>query len=268
MCEREENLKFLIKLCYEKYKEENILNMKYNVEDRGINDKTIYSMCYSKYLSVLEKYCGPDCFFISWPSANIKSFEETKNQIIEASMREPTIHKIGWYGNIYSPLRDVMEYKTRPLLKKIGDENPELFDIIHISPNRATGGINECSPNYLSLPDLMRYKYLIDIGGNGWSGRMKWLLFSKRPLLMVDRKYIEYFYNDLKPYVHYIPVKMDLSNLLEQAEWMRTHEEESQQIAENAYIYAMENFTIDKFVDRVYYVYKNIEKYQCNINGI
>jgi hypothetical protein len=151
---------------------------------------------------------------------------------------------------------DVIEYKTRPLLKKIGDENPELFDIIHIQPIR--GLINNNIQNYLSLPDLIKYRYLIDIGGNGYSGRLKFLLFSKRPLLIVERNYIEYFQDELVPFEHYIPVKMDLSDLIEKVYWIKNNPIKSFEIANNAFNYACNNFTDDKLIDKVHEVYNNL----------
>jgi len=262
MVERINSIQYFLNKCAKKYNDNKISKIDFNCNDRGNEneDHKQYSMCYNKNNPNLEKFCGPDCFFYNWPSANIFSFEDTKNQIILASEKEPTIDKVGWYGNINSPLFGVIEYHTRPLLKQIGDQNPDLFDIYHIPPNPNNGIINENIHNYMSLPDLMKYKYLIDIGGNGWSGRLKWLLFSKRPLLLVDRNYIEYFYNDLIPYEHYIPVRMDLSDLIEQVEWMKDNYDDCLQIANNAFEYAVQNFTEEKFLERVYYVYKNITK--------
>jgi hypothetical protein len=259
--ERSANIDIFLEKCAKKYNDENIKNIELNTEDKGNRDinKKMYSMTYNKKYPEFEKYCGPDWTFISWPSASINSFEETKNEIINESNKKPTIDKIGWFGNINSPMPDVIEYKTRPLLKKIGDENSDIFDIIHIAPNGGNGGIIDKNiQNYTSLPELIKYKYLLDIGGNGYSGRLKYLLYSKRPLIYIERDYIEYFNNDLKPFVHYIPVKEDLSDLLEQVKWMKEHEEESLKIAENAYNYAIENFTEDKILARVYEVYKNI----------
>ncbi len=245
--------------CSKKHKNENILYMPFNTNDRGNENPNVkeYSMCYNKTTPVLKLFCGPDCFFYNWPSANIESFEKTKQSIITKSNDIPTINKVGWYGNIYSPLSDVPEHSTRPLLYNMGKEHPDLLDIVHVSP--VGHNINENVPQYLSLPDLTKYKYLIDIGGNGWSGRLKWLLFTKRPLLLVDRIYIEYFYNDLIPYVHYIPVNMNLSNLIEQVQWAINNPEKSNQIALNAFNYALENFTEEKFIERVYYVYNNLQ---------
>lgn len=257
MPEREEALKILLKKCSKKYNDKNISKIPYNCLDRGNENSNIkeYSMCYNKNIPKLKDFCGPDWVFYHWPSANIYSFEKTKKEIINYSSQKPHTDKIGWYGNLYSPLKDVIEYKTRPLLKKIGDSNPEIFDIIHIPPN----SINDKNPNYLSLQNLViKYKYLLDIGGNGYSGRLKFLLFSKRPILYVDRNYIEYFQDDLKPYKHYIPVKMDLSDLLDQVKWMQNNEKKCEEIANNAFEFAIKNFSEEKLLERIYQVYKNL----------
>jgi hypothetical protein len=261
MGERERGLIYLFNKCYEKYGNEDIKNIRFNCNDRGNeNGHSEYSMCYNKNNPNLKKYSGPDWVFWHWPSANITQFEDTKNEIISQYEKYPnaSIHKVGWVGNIYSPLCDVIEYKTRPLLKKIGDENPELFEIFHVGP-LSSGKIDNTIPNYLSLSELIKYKYLIDIGGNGYSGRLKFLMFSRRPLLIVDRNYIEYFYDELIPYKHYIPVKMDLSDLLDQVNWMISNPDKSLEIANNAFDYAINNFKIDNLVDRIYYVYKNLQ---------
>jgi hypothetical protein len=249
MNEREIALNYFLLKTAEKYEDYGVEKMKYNCGDRGNENPEVkeYSMCYNKNIPELKKLCGPDWVFYHWPSANIQSFENTKNEIIKASQEPPTINKVGWYGNIYCG------GFMRPLLYQYGQQYPEILDIFHIFP--IEGKINEKCPNYLSLTDLIKYKYLIDIEGNGYSGRLKWLLYSKRPIFVIDRTYIEYFYDDLIPYKHYIPVRMDLSDLLEKVEWAETHYNEALQIAQNAYEFAVENFTEDKLLDRVYSVY-------------
>jgi len=257
--ERDEAILYFLETYSKKYNNPDGKNIKYNTLDRGNenpNEKE-YSMCYNKSIPELEKYCGPDSVFYHWPSANIHSFETEAEDIMAASKRPYSISKAAWTGNIYSPEEDVIESKTRPLLKKIGDENPDIFDIVHVSPVK--GVIDEKSANYSRISDLMKYKYLIDIGGNGWSGRLKFLLFSNRPILLVDRKYIEYFYNDLIPYEHYIPVKTDLSDLITQVKWADAHPKECERIAKNARNFALQQFTLDKLLERVHYVYGNLQ---------
>ncbi|RYF00276.1 MAG: hypothetical protein EOO77_34290 [Oxalobacteraceae bacterium] len=42
--------------------------------------------------------------------------------------------------------------------------------------------------NYLTMPDLVKtYAYLIDVEGQGYSGRLKMLLHSNRPVLLQRR---------------------------------------------------------------------------------
>ena len=258
MNERQYGLAMLISESAKKYPTIIQKLPKLNWEDRGTDDPTFFSMCYDSTKPHLKNSCGPDWVFYHWPSASITSFEETKNKIIEASNLKPLISKVGWYGNLSSPLSDVPEYKTRPLLKSIADKNQHCIDVIHVPPNR--GKIDSTVEHYMSLEDLVKqYAYLLDIGGNGYSGRLKFLLFSKRPLLIVERRYIEYFYNDLKPYVHFIPVKLDLSDLIKKIDWIIKNPEAADAIAQNAFNFAMENFSKNKLMKRICSVYEHLQ---------
>lgn len=52
------------------------------------------------------------------------------------------------------------------------------------------------------------------------------------------------FYNDdLKPFVHYIPVKADLSDLQEKYDWAEANPEKAKEIAANALEYAKTHLT-------------------------
>jgi hypothetical protein len=121
---------------------------KFNSSDRG--SENVYNFSYDRVTQPhLENTCGPDCFFISWPSAGIDSFEETTRRIMDEGEREPSVNKVGWCGNLYSAAQDVPESRTRPLLKKISDENPELLDVVHVAGN-------EIRTNGISLEDLVK----------------------------------------------------------------------------------------------------------------
>lgn len=207
--------------------------------------KIAYTMCYNKNYPKYKKYCGPDFTFSHWDFAHVYSFKNAVSEIMRAAELAPAIHKVGWYGNIKTALPDVIEYHTRPLLHKLGKQFPNILDIHHVYHTEHN------SANFCSLPDLTKYMYLIDIGGNGWSGRLKFLLFMRRPLFLVDRVYVDYFYEDLKPWIHYIPVRADLSDLMEKIYWAETHFEEAWAIAENTYQFAIENFAEDKVLARV-----------------
>lgn len=45
-------------------------------------------------------------------------------------------------------------------------------------------------------------------------------------VLKQDSGYYEHFYNELRPWEHYIPVRADLGDLLDMIRWARSHDEE------------------------------------------
>lgn len=45
-------------------------------------------------------------------------------------------------------------------------------------------------------------------------------------VLKQDSGYYEHFYNELRPWEHYIPVRADLGDLLDKIRWARSHDEE------------------------------------------
>jgi len=56
--------------------------------------------------------------------------------------------------------------------------------------------------------------------------RFPYLLALDAVVLKQDSEYYEHFYPQLKPWVHYIPVKRDLSDVIEKIKWARQHDEE------------------------------------------
>jgi len=102
------------------------------------------------------------------------------------------------------------------------------------------------STKYIYTPELVKkYSMLIDVEGCGYSGRVKHLLWSHRPLLLVDRPYKEYFFEHLKEWVHYIPVKRDLSDLVEKTKWCMENYDKALLIAENAFHFSQVHLTRD-----------------------
>lgn len=123
----------------------------------------------------------------------------------------------------------------RQQLLEIGNNNKDLFDIFDMKWIQS-GKIFLNSTKYISIPELVKkYSILIDIEGNGYSGRLKYLLWSHRPLLMVDRPHKEFFFEFLKEWEHYIPVKRDLSDLIEKTKWCFDNYHKALHISENAF---------------------------------
>lgn len=54
--------------------------------------------------------------------------------------------------------------------------------------------------------------------------RLPALLSGDSVVFKQDSKWYEHFYAELQPWVHYIPVKEDLSDVMEQLHWARNHD--------------------------------------------
>lgn len=88
----------------------------------------------------------------------------------------------------------------------------------------------------MSLEDLGRFKYHIDLGGGGgttWSGTLEklglpGLLFHH----VTPTK--DYLHEKIVPWVHYVPVREDLSDLKEKYEWAESHPRMARKISDNA----------------------------------
>ena len=108
--------------------------------------------------------------------------------------------------------------------------------------------------HFMSLFDQTKYKYILHIDGFVAAWRMVYFLHSGSVILKVDSKWKEYYYDNLKPWIHYIPVKSDLSDLLHKINWCRLNDNKCRDIANNAKSFAESFFTK-----------KNIYNYLANI---
>lgn len=185
----------------------------------------------------------PDFNFHSWPQVGINDYENFFKEIDRAGLNNYEINKVGWIGNTNTNFR-------RKEMLEIGNKNNDLFDFFDMNWIQS-GNVFLNSTKYISTPELVKkYSMLIDIEGNGYSGRLKHLLWSHRPLLIVDRPHKEFFFEFLKEWEHYIPVKRDLSDLIEKTKWCLDNYDKALQIGENAFQFSKLHLTRDACYDK------------------
>jgi Glycosyl transferase family 90 len=80
-------------------------------------------------------------------------------------------------------------------------------------------GPNEELANFIPSNEFAKYAAILDTDGNSWSSRFGRLLCSNSVVLKVEPQYVDYFYKYLEPWGQYVPVREDLSDLLEKVEW-------------------------------------------------
>ncbi|CAH7676894.1 family 90 glycosyltransferase [Phakopsora pachyrhizi] len=64
----------------------------------------------------------------------------------------------------------------------------------------------------MGLDESYKYKYLIDLDGNGWSGRFHRLM-STKSIVLKSTIFPEWYSDRVQPWVHYVPIKVDYSDL-------------------------------------------------------
>jgi hypothetical protein len=154
----------------------------------------------------------------------------------EQSLASPwsaKIRKLVWRGalsgrllNFTSPRSRLgefaAEHRSHPLL----DVGISSIPARHFDPsiNRTTTVPPDLTERILMKPKMpmenfSNYKAILDTDGNSWSSRFGQLLCTDSVILKVEPHFVDYFYRNLHPWKHYIPVRYDLSDLINKAEW-------------------------------------------------
>ncbi|CAB3230777.1 unnamed protein product [Arctia plantaginis] len=87
---------------------------------------------------------------------------------------------------------------------------------------------------HISFFKFFDYKYQINIDGTVAAYRMPYLLAGGGMVLKQDSPYYEHFYSQLQAWEHFVPIKRDLSDLVERVKWAQQNDDKAQQIAINA----------------------------------
>ncbi|XP_060047882.1 protein O-glucosyltransferase 2-like [Erinaceus europaeus] len=155
-------------------------------------------------------------------------------------------------------------HKQRLELVKLSRKHPDLIDAAVTSFVFSKHNENLYGPvgNHIAFYDFFKHKYLINIDGTVAAYRLPYLLIGDSVVLKQDSIYYEYFYNDLQPWKHYIPVKSNLSDLLEKLKWAKDHDEEAKKIAKVGQEFARNNLMSDNifcYYFRLFQEYANLQ---------
>lgn len=98
--------------------------------------------------------------------------------------------------------------------------------------------------NKITNQEKSNYKYILNIDGHVSAFRLSSELSMMSVILLVKSKYYVWYTRMLEEYVHYIPVKEDLSDLIDQIKWCIKNDAKCKIIANNAF--AFYNLHINK----------------------
>ncbi|MCV9386827.1 glycosyl transferase family 90 [Reichenbachiella ulvae] len=98
----------------------------------------------------------------------------------------------------------------------------------------------------VSIKKQLEYKFVISLEGNDVASNLRWVLSSNSVPIMPKPYWQSWIMEEkLEPFVHYLELNKDLSNLEEVLKWASENDEKCEQIAENGKKY-MAQFLDDK----------------------
>ena len=161
---------------------------------------------------------------------------------------------------------DFNNYQEFPRVKLVflSAQYPHLIDakftiLAQIIDPRVFDLLAPCVSKSVPVTQHLKYKYQILIDGNTCAySRAYWQLFSDCLMFKQTSPNIQWYYRSLLPYVHYVPVAYDLSDLTEKIKWAREHDEEAFKIVQNANDFAQKNL---KKQDVYFYLYLLLKEY-------
>jgi hypothetical protein len=142
--------------------------------------------------------------------------------------------------------------------------HPDLVDArlcVALWPLIADAYATQLALPYERVPEKghFRYKYLLDIDGHFSAyARSRWILLSNSVPLKIDSPYEQWYHRTLQPFVHFVPVKADLSDLAAQILALRADDRRARQIAEAGRFLGAEIFSpgyVNKYFHTLLWAY-------------
>ncbi len=135
--------------------------------------------------------------------------------------------------------RGILALKAKKL------NRPEVLDakitkIDHLSPeqqkNLTEHGV---VGDYVPFEKFLQHAYLIDADGFHCAWRSYYLkLATKSVTVKMASNWEQWYFRDLRPWVHYAPLMADLTDVVELHRWLEAHPNECRAIIENANAFA------------------------------
>eukprot|EP01127_Copromyxa_protea_P020493 TRINITY_DN6873_c0_g1_i2.p1 TRINITY_DN6873_c0_g1~~TRINITY_DN6873_c0_g1_i2.p1 ORF type:complete len:380 (+),score=65.91 TRINITY_DN6873_c0_g1_i2:571-1710(+) len=88
--------------------------------------------------------------------------------------------------------------------------------------------------DHMRFIDFWKYKYILSMDGTVAAYRLGALLAGNSVIFKQESPYFEHYYHLLEPFVHYIPVARDLSDLEERVLWAKENDYVVRNITRNA----------------------------------
>lgn len=146
----------------------------------------------------------------------------------------------------------------RAILCRLSKEHPELIDAKFTILAQGAEHIKACMEyvgKKISYEEIFNYKYQIWIDGNGVSySDSGWRFFTNSVLFKTESDNIQWYFGDLQPWVHYVPIKENLDDLFEKIQLIQKDDALAIKLAQNAREFALERIPREKCLEYFYHL--------------
>jgi len=215
-----------------------------------------------------------------WPAIGLDgngsfmgSLEAFTKTLMAAGQKPPVAPQAFFAG-------DLSFHPTRSMLHELARANPDALEIRDV-PAAVTAAMPTAAYDRQDAQDrtaeqmgpssrvpfaqFAHWAILLDLPGGGWSGRLKFLPFLQRPLIVVERP--AWGWADgavLQPYEHYRPVRVqvegklserfrvtfDPDDVLREVQWIRRHPRRAAKMVQRALERATEAFSTEAVTEQ------------------
>lgn len=112
----------------------------------------------------------------------------------------------------------------------------------------------------LSPQEQSKYAYVLNIEGHVAAYRLSYEMSFGSVILLVDSDWKMWFSRFIIPWKHYVPIKADLSDLVEKVEWCRENDTECQKIAQNSVEFYNKYLSMDGVLDYLQKTFIDVAK--------
>jgi Glycosyl transferase family 90 len=141
-------------------------------------------------------------------------------------------------------------------LKGVGDVDAKLVKVRRrtLGPQKAVLAESRIVGEKIRESSWARRKFAIDVDGftNTWSNFYVRLLLGCCVIKVGSPLgYRQWYYDKIEPWVHFVPVRADLSDLIERIDWCRSHENECREIARAGQEFALQRTVKTELTDAI-----------------
>jgi hypothetical protein len=201
----------------------------------------------------------PSGFWFARPESGFHTMLDGHLQhCARAGRGPPAKDTLVWVGSGFTPFR-------QRIVRWAQAQNRTDLEFALITWSGAdTATLTGSTAGYQSLAQLARHSTLIDLPGIGYSMRLPSLLATGRPVIAVDRvDEAWYFFEDLRPFEHYVPAADTEEGVAAAWEWVRANRAKAEEIGRRGQAWVLANLTRDHIHCRFATVLCGRDKDEC-----